>query len=840
MPTLQVVLAFTALVNIALGLFVYLTKPGRPQNRQFFLFALNFSLWTASIGVVVSTGEAWVAESFIRIASYVAALIPITFLFLCMAISGHGNSLREISRGARLPIFFSQIAGLVCFTDLYMTGVEMVSTAPGKPAMAEPQYGIAFAAYNVYFPLLFGWIILRFVKGMRQAQGIQRTELQFVLLGMGVTVVFAITTNVVIPQVTGAFETQPLGPLGVIAMNAIVAYGMVTRKVMEVAVILRRIVAYALLTAYLVVIYQIVIFASSSALEVFGIPVGQWPALLAALAVAFSVAPAHGRLQRIANQLFINQPSVDVGDLVKRAGSTLQSISTVDELLPQFVEIVSGTLGTDQVTVLLDDQEGFAEVYPHLTEDNAVYILPSSALAKTLRLRSTPLVLETLKRQRLSPLMTEALESMTQLNAAAAVGVLSKGRLVGIMLLGPRVSGRVYAAHEESALQIICNELAIALENAQLFTETRNSRIYNDILLDNLGCGVVAVSLDHDITAFNRDAQRMLRMSSKDTLDRPIDVLPAPLARILKMTLTTGQRRQNEELTLTHPGSTEDMYLRVGCSTFNSHTGERSGALAVFHDVTHLKGLQNQIRRTDRLASMGTLSAGMAHEIKNPLVTIKTFTELLPERYTDTDFRDNFVTLVSHEVKRIDSLVNQLLTFSRPAKPTLTPINMHEVIDDSLRLIEQQYENSQIAICRDYGCSNDLVMGDDDLLGQAFVNFFLNAHDAMSAGGTLTISTSLVQNSRRVRSQTNGNGHRPSTSAILIRIQDTGLGINEENLERIFDPFFSTKNTGTGLGLAVSHGIIQEQGGLIDVESLPGEGTSFLIDFPLGQKEAKV
>ena len=165
------------------------------------------------------------------------------------------------------------------------------------------------------------------------------------------------------------------------------------------------------------------------------------------------------------------------------------------------------------------------------------------------------------------------------------------------------------------------------------------------------------------------------------------------------------------------------------------------GVILVFSDQTKLKKLEMQVRRTDRLASLGTLSAGMAHEIKNPLVTIKTFTQLLPERYQDEDFRDTFSSLLSHEVDRIDRIVNQLLNFARPAKPTLCPISLHGILDHCMRLIHEQLRQKHIFLEETLDADFDMINGDQDQLEQIIINFFLNAIDAMEGGGKLLVNT---------------------------------------------------------------------------------------------------
>jgi two-component system sensor histidine kinase HydH len=264
----------------------------------------------------------------------------------------------------------------------------------------------------------------------------------------------------------------------------------------------------------------------------------------------------------------------------------------------------------------------------------------------------------------------------------------------------------------------------------------------------------------------------------------------------------------------------------------------------VLTDVTAIKRLEFQIRRSDRLASLGTLSAGMAHEIKNPLVSLKTFAQLLPERYQDSDFRDTFSNLIGHEIDRIDSLVNQLLRFARPAKPILKPLHAHEILEKALTLVGHRLYQKDIKLNRDWHAEADTIRGDADQLEQVFLNFFLNAMDAMKTHGELSVKTEIRSDEQWVSGQTYSNGENGSNDngreALRITIRDTGEGIRAEDLPHVFDPFFTTKDYGTGLGLSVVHGIVQEHGGQIEVESELQKGTAFHILLPLVRFDAKV
>jgi signal transduction histidine kinase len=407
---------------------------------------------------------------------------------------------------------------------------------------------------------------------------------------------------------------------------------------------------------------------------------------------------------------------------------------------------------------------------------------------------------------------------------AAAVGLRSQEGLEGLVLLGPRLSGTIYGTPEQQAVQLLCNHLAVALNNARLYTQLQDGKIYNDILVDNLVSGVIAANQDGKITVFNREAQRITQLPLDKTVNHSLFTLPPALATLLTDTIAHSEGIRDREVSLSLPTG-DPIPIRVSSSVFYGHSGTMLGAFLVITDLSAVRQLELQVRRTDRLASLGTLAAGMAHEIKNPLVSIKTFTQLLPERYDDADFRDTFSSLVGGEVKRIDSIVNQLLRFSRPSTPVLAPSSLHEILSNTLKLLQQQLRTNNIQLVASFTLDSDRINADGDQLGQAFVNFLLNAIESMPDGGTLTVTT--------LHPAHNGENGPRHTPAIRVSIQDTGSGIAPENLSHVFDPFFTTKSQGTGLGLSVAHGIIHEHNGSIDIQSQVGQGTTFILTFPL-------
>jgi two-component system NtrC family sensor kinase len=237
----------------------------------------------------------------------------------------------------------------------------------------------------------------------------------------------------------------------------------------------------------------------------------------------------------------------------------------------------------------------------------------------------------------------------------------------------------------------------------------------------------------------------------------------------------------------------------------------------------NLKRSQSIMRRADRLAALGMLIASLAHEIRNPLVSIKTFTQLLPERIEDEEFRNYFLNVASSEIDRLTSLINELLGFARPSEPNLQGENVNEIIERIGFLIGNEARKKNVQIIKNYANDLPLILVDAEQIKQVLLNILLNAIQAIPGEGQIWIETRVVSVAR------DGD----ASPFVQIEIRDTGVGIPKENFERIFDPFFSTRPEGNGLGMAISNQIIHEHGGFIDLESEVGKGTSFRVHLPL-------
>ena len=263
-----------------------------------------------------------------------------------------------------------------------------------------------------------------------------------------------------------------------------------------------------------------------------------------------------------------------------------------------------------------------------------------------------------------------------------------------------------------------------------------------------------------------------------------------------------------------------DMYTHEDLDLLTTLSNQATIALEnarLYEDISRAKV---QMQRADRLASLGTLTAGLAHEIRNPLVAIKTFTQLLPERFDDSEFREHFLSVTAGEVDRISSLVTELLDFARPSQPKLNKEDLNQVVEKMLMLVDTESHKKNVQVVKDYYEFLPPIVLDREQIKQVLLNILLNAVDATPEDGTISVSTKPVKK----------NGF---LDYVQIIISDTGKGIAGEDLDKVFTPFYTTKHEGSGLGLAISHQIIQEHQGTIEVESTKDQGTTFRINLPV-------
>lgn len=364
----------------------------------------------------------------------------------------------------------------------------------------------------------------------------------------------------------------------------------------------------------------------------------------------------------------------------------------------------------------------------------------------------------------------------------------------------------------------------ILLSLAQSYRATKASlsriKAFSDNLVENMPIGLIAINDQRKIASFNHVAEFTLGLSAEKLIGQDaVKVLPVELLQQID-TLDAGSSLIEKEIKCsTQKG--KRIPLEVGAQSLRDADGNLFGYVLLFKDLSEIRALRREIARNQRLASVGRLAAGVAHEIRNPLSSIKGLATYFKERYQDKLDDQQIANIMIQEVDRLNRVVGQLLDFARPIKISKKPISMQALIEDSLKLVERQASEKNIKIETRFPSQMDTVSVDPDRINQVLLNLYLNAIDSMDAGGRLAIR---IPNSEQ----------KHNTE---IKIMDDGTGISQEDLAHIFDPYFTTKATGTGLGLAIVHNIVDAHGGKVMVESHPGRGTTFTIRLPLTHKD---
>ena len=342
------------------------------------------------------------------------------------------------------------------------------------------------------------------------------------------------------------------------------------------------------------------------------------------------------------------------------------------------------------------------------------------------------------------------------------------------------------------------------------------------VLHDCLASGVILVDGKKKVASLNDEAKHLLGLSPDQAPLPPLAALPAALRTMTRAALSSGKSPADRQVTI-KAGNRGAVTLHASAVPLHA-SRKNSGVVLVLHDLTPASQIEQHIEQLDRLASIGTLAAGMAHEIKNALVAGRTFVDLLLEKHQDAEL----VEVVRREMGRIDAIVSRMRNFAASSRPAFSKVRLHETLEHSLRLVQPQLDAKLVTLDRSFQASPDVLHGDDYQLQQAFVNLFLNALEAMGPNGTLSVATDILRPNRMP-----GKPTQPTDIAHLqLTIKDNGIGISPENMERLFEPFFTTKPNGTGLGLLITRRIIQEHRGAITVQSQPDKGTTFQILLP--------
>jgi len=360
----------------------------------------------------------------------------------------------------------------------------------------------------------------------------------------------------------------------------------------------------------------------------------------------------------------------------------------------------------------------------------------------------------------------------------------------------------------------------------QSYRSTRASlsriKAFSDNVVENVPIGLLALDNQGKIAAFNHAAESILQLSVPDVIGQEASrLIPPALMNEIDHSKTHNGVIEKEIECKTAEG--KSVPLEIGASSLKDEDDVFLGNVLLFKDLTEVRTLRREVARSQRLASVGRLAAGVAHEIRNPLSSIKGFATYFKERYPDRPDDQQTADIMIQEVDRLNRVVGQLLEFARPISVKRQPISLQALLNDSIKLIKDRAAEKNISIQTQNNTRVDEVRIDPDRINQVLLNLYLNAIASMESGGELKVEISSDAQHRNV----------------VIQVSDTGDGISRENLSKIFEPYFTTKSTGTGLGLAIAHNIIEAMGGKITVESDTEAGTTFSITIPISKSQTE-
>ncbi len=373
-------------------------------------------------------------------------------------------------------------------------------------------------------------------------------------------------------------------------------------------------------------------------------------------------------------------------------------------------------------------------------------------------------------------------------------------------------------------LSIFANQASIIIENTRLYEQLVNERNFAENVVESSPNCILVVNCDETIRTINEMTEDFFGLEKERVQGRAAsEVFEAPVTAIIREAIG-GRITDSRELAIKRKQG-DRAVLGVSSSQLKSRDGTVLGAVLIARDLTEAKRSEEWMRRMDRLTSLGQLSAGIAHEIRNPLASINFNIQLLPKRL---DLDEKSKKLIENSlvgVDRIKSLVKGMLDFSRPTPPLLKRDSIHHAIEESVSLLESQIKKHGIRVETEFERESPDIVFDSRQIQQVFVNLLLNAMEAMPTGGTVKIGSRIEPAKGK------------SDGFLVIYVSDTGVGIPRKDLPKIFDPFFTTKSEGTGLGLSIAHKILEQHGALIDIRSREGAGTTFILRFPIdGEK----
>jgi PAS domain S-box-containing protein len=629
------------------------------------------------------------------------------------------------------------------------------------------------------------------------------------------------------PSLPMQLSVIPLSLIPLAYASAIVRY-----RLMDIEVIVKRALVYTAALSAIVVIYAVLLEAVQRVYVRDGTP-NEWViAFFATLVAVLLAPPVKTFVQNTLDRAFYRD-RYDYRRALVGFARDLNSDLDLNRLAERLVSRVVETLLVDRMALMLDDETAphFGPVRASGFADGQPPVLPKrSGIGARLAAGDVAVLDDPTAVGRFA---AEEIEFWRDAGLYYFIPCVAKEGTIAVLALGRKTSGEPLSSEDAGLLSAVAGQIATALENARLYRqlhlkadELERMRAFNENILESLADGLLVVDLDDRIVRWNTALEQLYGVSSQEAAARLLtDVFDTPFVdavRAARRDTPDGATLSRVPLSARGGRAGHALVVNAAVVPLRADAGTSMttvGTIVIIEDITGRVQMEEQLQISEKMASIGLLAAGVAHEVNTPLTGISSFTQMLLEGADPEDPRTRLLEKIERQTFRAAKIVNGLLTLSRPSGATAgerTRVDLNIVVADVLALLEHQFETHRIKVRRELSESPVLVLGMEHKLQQVFLNLFLNAKDAMPKGGWLSVST------------------RGDADRVIAEVADTGSGIPSEYLARIYDPFFTTKaiGQGTGLGLSITYGIVREHGGAIDCDSAIGQGTRFTLSMP--------
>jgi two-component system, NtrC family, sensor kinase len=825
---LYFMLAGVGIFTLLVGASVRLRRPTDPSTLHFFWLTVAF------FGVLAFSfsGRLDALDRFFYWADVVARLLlPPLFVHFALVFPERPNawvksdSGRTLLPALYLPAFLIGGAQVAAFAGRAVTGTFFTSILSTVDGLELCYLAIC---------LIGGLAVL--VRALRRVRSVTaRRQLRWIVWGTAIGALPFVLFYVV-PFVLGAvpsralqFTALLLGLVPLAFASAIVRY-----RLWDVEVIIKRGVVYATAIAAIAIIYAVLLRVAEMIFLDSRDEHNTVIAMLATLSVVLLARPVKDAIQTALDRAYYRD-RYDYRRALVAFARDLNSDLDLHRLSERLVARVVETLLVDRMALLLAPPSGAGDFLPIGAvgfTDLPPRIGRESELASRLRGGHHVTLDDAHAARRLPP---EEAAVWKDAGVHAFVPCVSKEGTIAIMALGRRGDGEALSSEDTALLNAVASQAATALENARLYRQLRlkadeveRMREFSENVLESLNDGLVVIDLDDRVLRWNRKLEELSGVARADAVGTRIDAFMDPAF----LDALRGSRRDSPAgatlfrvpLTLGTVDARKRLLVNVATAPLRTPEGATAGSIIVIEDITSRVALEEQLQISEKMASIGLLAAGVAHEVNTPLTGISSFTQMLLEQADPDDPKTKVLEKIERQTFRAAKIVNGLLNLARPARVETGPVDLNVVVNDVLALLDHQFKSGRIQVRKELTTTTPpIVDGIEHKLQQVLLNLFLNARDAMPKGGWLSIGTRLE----------NGSA--------LVEVSDTGSGIPAEHLSRIYDPFFTTKalGKGTGLGLSITYGIVQEHGGSIACESSAGQGTRFTLTLPLGAAAAR-